>query len=298
MRQNLGRDAGGISLANFLIWTGIILSVLIFIESWLQMTEQPISFTKFFNDHGLVHYKPATAPSKGIWHLTGWIGSACFVIMMLYSIRKRFKFMTDMGPIRYWLDIHMFLGIIGTVLVTVHSTYKFGGIVALSYWSAVLVAVSGFLGRYLYVHIPRSVSGNELRMDEIDQVMNEINTEIAKYDKDSRLTGMIDAMAPNPRASAGGDVSALFTMISEDIENISAMGRIRSQLKRDRKMPHHVKERLFWLLKEKRRLLRSHMFLDVSHRLLHHWHVFHKPFAVIMFIIMFLHIAVYYVFRV
>jgi hypothetical protein len=297
MRRNLGRDAGGISLANFLIWTGIVVSSLIFLESWLEMTEQPFGLVKFFNNAGFDHFKPAKSPSKGIWHLTGWIGSACFVIMMLYSIRKRFKFMTDVGPIRYWLDIHMFLGIIGTVLVTVHSTYKFGGIVALSYWSAVLVAVSGFLGRYLYIHIPRSVSGNELRMDEVNTLMEELNAEIAKYSSNPRLAELIENTTPAKRGVAG-DLSALLTMVADDFANIRSMGLVRAELKRDRKTPYHVKQRLFWLIKEKRRLLRSNMFLDVSHRLLHHWHIFHKPFAVVMFIVMFLHIAVYYVFKV
>jgi hypothetical protein len=297
MRENLPRPSGGITLGRFLIWTGIIISAFVFLESWMEISEQNFGFVKLFHDSGFTGYKPATAPSKGIWHLVGGIGSACFVIMMLYSVRKRFKLMTDVGPIRYWLDIHMFLGIVGTVLVTAHSTYKFGGIVALSYWSAVLVAVSGFLGRYLYVHIPRTVSGNELRMEDLNALMDELNTEIAKYAAGSRLAELIEKTLPKER-EAGGDVSALFSMVADDFANIRSMGRVRAELKRDRKTPSHVKLRLFWLIQQKRRLLRSHMFLDVSHRLLHHWHIFHKPFAIIMFIVMFLHIAVYYVFKV
>jgi hypothetical protein len=253
---------------------------------------------KFFNEAGLTSYKVAKDPSKGIWHLTGWIGSACFIIMMLYSIRKRFKFMTDKGPIRVWLDIHMFLGIVGTVLVTVHSTYKFGGIVSLSYWSAVLVAVSGFLGRYLYVHIPRSVSGNELQMDELNEMMEQINAQINKYESGPQITSHFDGISTNPPDEDAGAFSSLLAMAREDFQNMLALRRVRAELKADEGMPGHVKARLYWLIKEKRRLTRSLRFLDMSHKLLHHWHVFHKPFAVIMFIIMFLHVGVYYLFRV
>ena len=298
MRQSTSRASTGSRLMALLVWAGILASALIFLESWLELTNRPTSIVGLLNRAGVTQYKPAREPNKGIWHMTGWIGSACFLVMMFYSLRKRFKFMTDVGPIRYWLDVHMFLGIIGTVLVTVHSTYKFGGLVALSYWSAVLVTVSGFLGRYLYVHIPRTVSGTELRMDEIDSMMEEVNAEIAKYSSGSRLSALIEETTPGVREAGVGDVSALLSMVLDDFSNIRSMGRIRAELKRDAKTPHHVEERLFWLIKEKRRLLRSHMFLDVSHRLLHHWHVFHKPFAVVMFIVMFLHIAVFYVFRV
>jgi hypothetical protein len=287
----------GIDIGPILIWIGVAISAFLFLESWLEVTEQPVSFVKLFHDNGLTGYKPAREPNKGIWHMVGWIGSSCFVIMMLYSVRKRFKFMTDVGPIRYWLDIHMFLGILGTVLVTAHSTYKFGGIVSLSYWSAVLVAVSGFLGRYLYVHIPRTVSGNEMVAEQLDKYMEKITAELAKFSTGTRLSELVEAAAP-VKSGNQGDLSALITMVSDDFATMRAMGRVKAELKRDKRSPEHAKRTLYWLLNEKRRLHRARVFLDVSHRLLHHWHIFHKPFAIIMFIVMFLHIAVFYMFRV
>lgn len=287
----------GMDIGPTLIWIGAAISAFLFLESWLEVTEQPVSFVKLLHDHGLTGYKPAREPNKGIWHMVGWAGSACFVTMMLYSVRKRFKFMTDVGPIRYWLDIHMFLGILGTVLVTAHSTYKFGGIVSLSYWSAVLVAVSGFLGRYLYVHIPRTVSGNEMVADQIDRYKEKVAAELTKFSNGGRLSGLIDAASP-VKGQTQGDFGALLTMVSDDFATMRAMGRVKAELKRDKKSPEHVKRTLYWLLNEKRRLQRARVFLDVSHRLLHHWHIFHKPFAVVMFIVMFLHIAVFYMFRV
>ncbi len=296
MAQKSHGNFGGPPLANLLLWAGIVVSALVLLESWLEITKQPVSFIKLLNQAGFTHYKPAQSPSKGIWHVTGWIGSGCFVIMMLYSLRKRFKFMIDVGGIGHWLNMHMFLGVFGTVFVTVHSTYKFGGIVALSYWSAVLVVVSGFLGRYLYVRIPRTVEGNELRMDEIGSLMEELNAQIAKFSPGSRLAELIEKKAPLKKGG-DGDVSALFSFISGDFEEMRAMRLVRAELRRDKDTSDHVKLRLLWLIQKKRRLLQSRMFLDASHRLLHHWHVFHKPFAVIMFVVMFLHVAVYYVFK-
>ena len=61
-----------------------------------------------------------------------------------------------------WLEVHIFCGIVGPVLVTFHTSFKFNGIVSVAYWSMVAVVLSGFVGRYLYVRIPRSLRGIEL----------------------------------------------------------------------------------------------------------------------------------------
>lgn len=283
-----------------LTFIGVLVLALVFVESYLEMTGQPFTFLDVAHRYGLLAgYKVSNQPNRGIWHLVGWIGSACFVVMMLYSMRKHFKFMQNAGSIRYWLDIHMFLGIVGTLLVTAHSTYKFGGIVALSYWSAVLVAVSGFLGRYLYVQIPRSISGQELKMDEISEIMDDITLELEKVSKGQFDVQHYFERIAGPKAgrelSAFGALMALFTT---DIKNMAMMYGIWRGLKANRQIPDHVRNRVFKLIREKGRLVRSIEFLEASHKLLHYWHVFHKPFAIIMFLVMFLHIGVYYVFRI
>ena len=50
----------------------------------------------------------------------------------------------------------------GPVLVTLHTAFKFNGIVSIAYWSMVLVVLSGFVGRYLYVRVPKTLRGTEL----------------------------------------------------------------------------------------------------------------------------------------
>ncbi len=180
----------------------------------------------------------------------------------------------------------------------VHTTFKVGGIVSLSFWSMVLVAGSGVIGRYIYIQIPRNVSGNELRIDEIKEVMEDVNRKIEEYAGDNQNILRYFELISGPKNSEEmGATRTIFTMFFNDLSNIKKMISIRGELRRNQDMPPAVKKELFKLIREKGSLVRSSNFLNSSHKLLHYWHVFHKPFAIIMFVIMFLHIAVAVVFK-
>ena len=102
--------------------------------------------------------------SRGLAY--GIVGSSMMVLMLVYTMRKRIPPLRRLGSLSGWLDFHIFCGIIGPLLVVLHSSFKVGGLVALSFWSMVLVALSGFIGRYLYVQFPRRRSGDELDLAE------------------------------------------------------------------------------------------------------------------------------------
>ena len=62
----------------------------------------------------------------------------------------------NVGSMPLWLEVHIFCGIVGPVLVTFHTSFKFNGIISVAYWSMMAVMLSGFVGRYLYVRIPKN----------------------------------------------------------------------------------------------------------------------------------------------
>jgi hypothetical protein len=90
--------------------------------------------------------------------LYGVVGTAMMTLMLAYSLRKRVRWLRRWGPLEVWLDIHIYLGVFGSLLVVLHTSFKFGGIVSLSFWSMVVVASSGVVGRYLYLRLPRGKS--------------------------------------------------------------------------------------------------------------------------------------------
>ena len=82
-----------------------------------------------------------------------------------------------------------------------------------------------------------------------------------------------------------------------DIKNIFRIFKLRSTLKRECDMSWKNAGKQYHCLKMKSALIRRKNLLSSSQKLLDYWHVVHIPLAVLMFTIMFIHIAAYYVFR-
>ncbi|MDH3423811.1 MAG: hypothetical protein OEN00_12525, partial [Gemmatimonadota bacterium] len=98
----------------------------------------------------------------------GIIGSLMILIaVVLYSLRKRTRLLGRIGKMSDWLNFHIFLCLLGPFLVLLHTTFKFGGFVAISFWSMTIVVISGVFGRYVYVWIPKTINGQFLGAEEM-----------------------------------------------------------------------------------------------------------------------------------
>jgi len=226
-------------------------------------------------------------PGGFLSHGLGIGGSNMMMLLLLYSIRKRTRVFGKIGAIRRWLDIHIFLGIIGPLFVILHSTFKLNGIVSISFWSMVLVALSGFFGRYLYIQIPRSIRGQELSKEEILQQRMKLEKKLAEsYKIDKKEMEQLE------NAVAGSVKSGFIGMIFADLFRFFRLFRIERQLMRRKRIPKKNIKELMKLLTQKALLDRRIVLLSRVHKLFHYWHVFHKPFAVIMYLIMFVHIGI------
>jgi len=90
-------------------------------------------------------------PGRPISYWLGWAGFSTMLLTNLYIIRKRAGWMQNMGRLPRWLDFHIFCGLMGPVLIIFHTNFKVDGLVAISFWSMIVSASSGIVGRYFYV---------------------------------------------------------------------------------------------------------------------------------------------------
>jgi len=117
-------------------------------------------------------------PSGVLGHGMGIIGSLFMIIgVSLYMARKIYRSLFRFGILKHWLEFHIFLCTLGPILVLFHTSFKFGGLVAISFWSMVAVFLSGIIGRFIYIQIPRTVEGRELSLDEVRDMTDSVSAE-------------------------------------------------------------------------------------------------------------------------
>lgn len=217
----------------------------------------PIEERYFHSDYAMLK------PSGLLGHGLGIIGTLLIVIgVFSYMARKRFHIFSRIGVLKYWLEFHIFLCSLGPVLILYHTSFKFGGIVSVSFWSLVAVVASGIIGRFIYLQIPRSIEGRELSWMEVQDMRNELNNEL--------------------KTKFNIDISEIKTgKSSEIVSELRALKLSASDFKKVRQLI--IRQRLLT-----QRMAR----LDMMQNIFKYWHVAHLPFALIMLIVMVIHVAV------
>ena len=97
----------------------------------------------------------------------GILALLIFVFLWLYPLRKKYRALAFTGSVARWLDVHILAAIGLPLLLAIHASWRFEGIVGLGYFAMLIVCASGVVGRYLYVRIPRSRSGVASTREEV-----------------------------------------------------------------------------------------------------------------------------------
>lgn len=228
-------------------------------------------------------------PGGSIGIPLGIAGSAMMTVMLLYSVRKRVKLLRKLGLLAHWLDLHIFLGIVGPLLIVLHSSFKVHGLVSLSFWSMVAVAASGILGRYLYLAIPRTRAGEELTLRELEKLDGNLSARLrSEFRLDDKQLARLEALA-SPADGGRGLLRGLLGLIVDDLRLRRRLHRFARQCPT---VPRALLSNFKRVVREKAQVHGRIRVLSDLHALFHYWHVIHKPFATIMYLFMVVHIAV------
>ena len=218
-------------------------------------------------------------PNGLLGHGMGIIGSLSMVAgVSIYMLRKRMKSLVRLGKLKHWLEFHIFLCTLGPMLVIFHTSFKIGGLVSVSFWSMLAVVLSGVIGRFIYIQIPRTIEGRELSLNEVRGLKTDIrDILVTRYalHKDS--------------------LDAIVESTQESRKNRSGVRHIRRTLK-DNNLSRFQQSQVLGLVKNEISLNRRIDRLETMQNLFRYWHVAHLPFALIMLIIMVVHVAVSIVF--
>jgi hypothetical protein len=116
----------------------------------------------------------------------GLVGGIMMLVILIYALRKRLKMLRRIGDIKYWYYFHFIFGVVGPVLIVLHTSFSIrsinGGVALFAMFSIVF---SGFIGRYIYTRASYGLRA-------VEQDLQVVTRQLEK----GVLTYQIPAMAP------------------------------------------------------------------------------------------------------
>ena len=235
-------------------------------------------------------------PSGDVGHSFGWIGAGLMLLgVVLYSGRKRLGAMRGRGPMRTWLNFHIYLCLTGPFLVALHTAGKLRGLGVYSFWSMVVVAGSGIIGRWLYQQFPRTIRGEAMTLAEIGAEQAELRERLQSFGLAPSLLKAVDAVAErSAKRLRGGAVASLLALpllLLDDLLRPLRLSKLRRRLLRQRRLARHDTQALLALIRRQMAIARRVAFLDTFRRVFTYWHVIHLVFFAAMVVLLVLHVG-------
>jgi len=233
-------------------------------------------------------------PSGYLGQAIGVVAFLLFLFLWLYPLRKRVRWLAFTGGLARWLDVHVAAGLLVPLAGAVHAGWRFRGLIGLGYAAMLVVAISGVVGRYLYVRIPRHKNGLELSREEAVARRRELITEIAA------ATGLdprrIEAtLAP---AEAGetspGLAGTILQMLRDDVARRRMGRQLAAEIRATRPAPldRRTLRAVLGLARRETALAQQIRLYEATHRLFRFWHAAHQPVAISALVAVVLHVIV------
>lgn len=233
----------------------------------------------------------------------GILSVGMFGILFLYPIRKRCRWLKRIGRTRRWLNVHVVFGITTPLVATLHSAFRWHGVAGLAYWTMIAVALSGFVGRYLYTKIPRSLNSVGLTMTELKAQAAALADELAQ-----NTLFQAEDLAPLLTVPSSEEIRSmnlgrtLWNMLRMDLARPFQVGRLRRRvLSGAAQIPtlgglvasrNATLESIISLVRRQSRLRAAMAFLDRTERIVRLWHVVHRPISISFVALILVHIGV------
>ena len=280
-------------------------------ERWLQRTSNFFTFSWYFlviaviawgwlnRDNGYL------VAESGLGYLLGITGGVLMLLLLVYSLRKRWRFLRRVFSVKFWFRFHMALGILGPLAILFHCNFRLASLnstVALI--CMLLVAGSGIIGRYLYTRIHYGLYGEKIKLKDVLKDFREIEADIltlAVLEKQQVMAKKIFAAIHKLLEQQNHPMGMLATYRS-----VSRAKKIAKGLRKltwhladfhQRRATHgaHIEDLQIKLSTDSEVLLsalKKLPGLQMSERLFSLWHVIHIPIFILMIISVVVHVFV------
>jgi len=224
-------------------------------------------------------------PETGIGYWLGIVGGVLMLMLLVYPLRKRRPKWRYIGSVSFWFRLHMVLGIGGPVLVVFHSGYQLGSLNGrVAFFSMIIVALSGVVGRYFYRHIHHGLYGEKIRFDELYKTDDDWADKLPQ--SNVPITELAVALS-----AIESKLTIRHTGVNRSFWYYWTM---RGQLRRlEKKVEKQISETgIRHLLFDRIADLRSICRFGIHEVLFSYWHILHFPLFIMLIISASIHVIV------
>lgn len=282
----VGEVEGSALTARKLAQIGYALAALAVVVGWI--------FTRYYK---------LVDPQQGTGYWLGIVGASLMAVLLLYPVRKRLRMLRGLGATRHWFRLHMVFGVLGPLLILYHCNFELGSLnSSVALVCTLLVAVSGLVGRYLYVKIHTDLDGHRTSLQELVE-----RARIGEQDR-LRTSALVPKLLERMRAfdslvlAPPGSLTACLLLpiklaVTTRIERLRLTWYARRQLRLQARRSEVVRAERRRLQRTTSRFIATHLRrirrvaeLNSYERMFSLWHVFHLPFFYILVVTALIHV--------
>jgi len=105
---------------------------------------------------------------SGLGYALGILALACMLLLLLYPLRKRVTLLRFLGSTKDWFRNHQVLGIAAPIAALYHCNFNLGSLNSrIALYSALIVAASGIVGRFIYTKISRHLNTRKASLRQL-----------------------------------------------------------------------------------------------------------------------------------
>jgi hypothetical protein len=251
-----------------------------------------IALPVYFSSHP---YRPKEFLPRWI----GIIGSAMMIGgALFYTLRKRIKALKRFGKMKIWLDVHIFLCLLGPLLVVYHSAFAIRAPnSAVAFYVMLLMVTSGLVGRYIFRHFQLTLSGERATLREIGEEAEQLNAKIQAHFSDAQkilatITTFFDLRAAPKPAGLPGLVGVMLRLDWLERRLRRQIGRyLQEQGRFLIRRTSSEAEPFEALLIRRISLEKKIAALEVTTKLFSYWHKLHVPIVWMLLFTFLMHVA-------
>jgi len=219
-------------------------------------------------------------------HFLGIFGTfLIFGAEILYTARK--KKQIKFGRVRRWLQTHIVIGIAGPILILFHAGFSFYRFSGIALFLTLLVALSGFFGRYVFKLIPKTIKGREQSLEQLRAKEANISAELKELLK-KEVPGMQPPLLEVEMYKGRSD---LLRLLAVSFRTYQQRILFKQQLKKFSSLQRQAYMQLTNLYFQITVLEKQISLYKSAEAVFKRWKILHIPLTIMLFIAVNIHIV-------